>query len=312
LSGDDRIRLRPSDGPLHETCRGLAAGAHVELAPGVYRGPLILDKDISICAAGSTGSATIQASRGATVRIEGAERVRMSGLLLRGPMTGLGAVMRAYALTELELVDCIVTGGRGEGEGGGGLDVQHGLVTLQRCRFTNNLGLQGGGLRAAGPVLVRARNSVFAGNRSEGLGGGAVFAHRGATVQLCGCTFAANLADHGSALLSGRGGTGGRIEATNCLFAATQEGLAVAVHEPGRLHLSHSVVPAMADSLSEGVEVGDGTVQKRVPVHEDGVRFAPLLPAMLSGLGRKQAFEEGERGLYGKLRTSVAVGAVAG
>lgn len=280
------------------------------LAPGRYRGPLILDRDLRVSADGPTGSVTIEALRGPVVSVEGAGQATLAGLVLQGPRVRMGAVVRLYEPMRLTLLDCVVTDGRGEGEGGGGLDVQLGHVRVDRCRFTNNVALQGGAIRVGSTALVQARNTVFAGNRAEGIGGGAVFANRGGIAELCGCTFAANVGDHGSALLAGRGTSGGRIVARSCLFSATQEGLAVAVHGDGKLELHNSLVPTLADSVSAGVHIGDGVVQKRLQLATQGAAFAPMFAIQVQGIGLLADFEPGELDVYGKARASVAVGAV--
>lgn len=198
-----------TDGPLADRVWNAPGGTTIVVASGTYRGPLVARSDVAIRSEKGVGSVTIQAAQGAAVAIEGAQSVALSGLVLRGPKHGFGSVIQSYGPTELTVEDCVVTGGRGEGQGGGGIDIQSGLLILKRCRVTHNIALQGGGVRVAGAALAQIHACVFAENRAEGIGGGALFATQSGRVELLNVTFTANAGPHGSAILGGRGGFGG-------------------------------------------------------------------------------------------------------
>ncbi len=110
------VQHGPQDLPLAELVWQLAAGSTVVLAPGSYRGPVALPVDIEIRAAGGMGSVTIETTTGGTLSVEGAERVKLVNLMLRGPTRSMGAVLRIYNFAEVDLQGCVFTGGRGQGE----------------------------------------------------------------------------------------------------------------------------------------------------------------------------------------------------
>ncbi|GEM_PF-3156702 len=300
----------PDDGPLHERISTLPEGSVLKLDAGQYRGPIALINDITIEAAGDVGSVVITSTGGPTVRMEGASNVILRRLVLKGPTRGFGAVIAAWNPAQTRIEDCLLNAGRGEGEGGGAIDIQAGRIAIVRCRVTESAALQGGAVRVAGPALVEASSSVFSENVAEGQGGGAIFANRGGTALLEGCTFDGNRGDHGSALLAARGGTGGTIRAKNCLFGSRQEGLAVAVHEGGTLSLRHCAIAAMAESVSEGVQVDATVVEKSVPLRREPPRYRPEFPTQLRDLGCPSDNEDAALDVYGQPRGSLAVGAV--
>lgn len=309
---EHEVQHGPDDPPLSERVWLLEPGTRVVLAPGTYRGPIGLPSDIALVAAGAFGSTTIEGTRGGTLSVEGAQRVWIQGLILKGPAQGMGAVLRVYNHAEVQLHGCLITGGRGQGEGGGGVDIQQGRLLVQRCRLTRNMAMQGGALRAGGAVLVQVRNSVFADNSAMGVGGGAVFGNGPCEVELTGCTFHGNQGDIGRALLAGGDALGAaKMTATNCLFGATGAELSATALLPGRLLLQHSVLPAKPASLHEGVEFGEGVLERRVDVAPEGARpWAATFTGLLHGVGDPAAFEPAEADLYGRPRSTILVGAV--
>lgn len=312
------LRHGPDDGPLSEVVYNAPAGTTIALEAGNYRGPLIARNDVTIEALAGLGTATVRAARGSVVSAEGANRLVLRRLVLRGPAHGLGALVKVYNPTRVTIEDCLLTGGRGEGEGGGAVDVQAGEVDVVRCRFTRNVALQGGAVRVGGMAIVRLTNCVFDDNTAEGetSGGGAVFTNMRGTAVIRNCTFTRNIGEHGSALLAGRGGGGGVIDVDHTLFSKAQQGLVVAVHAPGVLKLRHSVVAKIATMLSDGVEVGDGVIERGVPLRDDNLReenprYQALFDAQLAGVGITTLNAEVQTDVYGRRRRSVLVGAVA-
>ena len=306
------VRHGPEDVPLAERVWQLDAGVRLEVLPGTYRGPIALPRDIEIQAAGGMGSVTIESTAGGTLSVEGAEQVALNDLVLRGPDRSMGAVLRVYNEARIQARGCIFTGGRGQGEGGGAIDVQQGHIRLDGCRFTHNVAMQGGALRASGAVYVEVRNCVFADNGAAGVGGGAVFANQGAEIHLVGCTFVGNKAPIGRAVLAGGDALGAAtIEARNCLFAAGEPELRATASEPGHLALHHCVLPALPDDLHAAITVGEGVLERRVDVASSGPgAWSATFDGLLVGLGDPTAFEADEADLHGRVRSRILVGAV--
>ncbi len=306
------VRYGPQDLPLSERIWQLPADTTLILEPGTYRGPISIPVNMEIRAAGGMGSVTIESHSSGTLSVEGAQKVRLVDLILQGPSHSMGAVLRLYNFAEVDLQGCLLTGGRGQGEGGGAIDVQQGRLRLDGCRLTRNIAMQGGALRASGAVRVDVRNSVFADNGAAGVGGGAIFANAGADVRLMGCTFVANKAAIGRAVLAGGDALGsGKVEAVNCLFAAGEPELSATAIAPGQLTLKHCLLPALPTNVHEAITVGEGVVQRRLDVAASGPgAFAAPFAGVLIGLGDPSAYGPEECDLHGERRTRIFVGAV--
>lgn len=306
------IHFGPDDGSLADALWRFPAGADVRLAAGVYRGPLAFPERVRLQAAGGLGSVTVLGSHGATCSAEGAERVHLVNLILKGPSAGFGAVFQAYQQTDALLEGCMLTGGRGRGEGGGGVDLQAGRVRLLRCRLTQHAALQGGAARASGGVLLTARHCVFADNRAEGAGGGAVFASDGARVELFACTFSNNRGKRGSAVLA-TGRFGAEVAIDSCLFGQDEPGLIVAAEAGGRVALRYSVLPSVAAETSAGISVDDTVALRGVGIERAGAApYRPSFPVILRAFGDRERFAPADQAdLYGRPRDEVWVGAVA-
>ncbi len=74
-----RITAHPGD-DLAATLRGLPAGSHLHLEPGLYAGPLVIDRPLSVTGAG----ATLTGPGRGTVVLVLADDVTVSGLEIRG------------------------------------------------------------------------------------------------------------------------------------------------------------------------------------------------------------------------------------
>ena len=302
----------PADAPLSERVWQLPPDTTLLVAPGTYRGPISLPHTIELRAAAGLGSVTLETAEGGTLSVEGAERVRLVDLVLHGPKRGMGAILRIYNPADVELERCLLTGGRGQGEGGGAVDIQQGRLRMNRCRLTRNVAMQGGGVRAGGAVLVEIRNSIFADNTATGVGGGGLFCTVGGEVHLVGCTFVGNEARVGRAILAGGDALGhGVVKADNCLFAAGGAELSATAITPGRLHLTHCVLPALPDSVHQGVSVGASVIERRLEVQASGEdAWAATFPAALLDLGDVSLYADGEADLRGKPRERIWIGAV--
>lgn len=299
----------PGDGSLVERLHALPEGATLLLAPGTYPGPIALPNSIILRAADGLGSVTIQGGRGPAVSIEGADRVQLEQLVLRGPESGAGACLQVYMAADVEVTGCLLNGGRGRGEGGGAVDVQQGRVRLRRCRLTRNRAPQGGAIRAAGACAVELDDCLLVDNHGEAAGGGALFASRNATIRAIGCSFVRSRGALGSAVLAGGGvGGAGSIELVNCLWSADSEGDLVAAHQGGEVRLRHCLLPRAPQG--PGVTLGEGVDARGVELDPSGdAPFAARFRGLLLGKG-DASLSEGQD-VYGRSRGSVWLGAVA-
>lgn len=107
---------------------------------------------------------------------------------------------------------------------GGGLVGTGSPLTIQECRFEENLALQqAGGLHISGQALPQLIKTTFTGNQAN-LAGGALYAQiQGSrSLMIQECSFENNLTgERGGALASGHGA---RIEIVKCAFAGNQGG----------------------------------------------------------------------------------------
>ena len=298
-----------TDGPLAERLFLLPDGATLLLAPGSYPGPIALPHSLTLRAAEGLGSVTIQGQRGPALSVEGAKRVVLEQLVIRGPDSGAGACVQVYMAADVEITGCLLSGGRGRGEGGGAVDVQQGRVRLRRCRLTRNRAPQGGAVRAAGACEVELDDCLLVDNQAEGVGGGALFASRNATIRAYGCSFVRNRGRIGSAVLAGGGfGGAGAIELANCLVSADSEGDLIAGHQGGRVAMRHCFVPRQPPA--DGVALGDAVDIRSVDLEPTGdAPFAPRFRGLLMGKGDASLGDGLD--VYGRSRGSVWVGAVA-
>lgn len=317
--GGPTIELGPDDGALGPRLFALAPGTTVRLRPGVYPGPLACDRDLAIVAAQGLGSVTLLGGRGPTISIEGARRVLLRNLVLRGAQPAGGACLQQYMEADVVVQGCLLHDGRGRGEGGGGVDLQRGRLLLQRCRVVRNRAPQGGGLRAAGPAWATLEDCIVADNRADGVGGGGIFASRGARVDVRRCTFAGNFGARGAALLAGGGaGGGGAVAVDASLFAHDSDGLLA--HQSGSLRIERSLVPRPLRS-EEGLHVGAGVTVRAIELDRQGSRpFRPRVVALAAaanapahGATGADAADEGPGDLdvYGNRRDVLWIGAVA-
>ncbi len=280
----------PGDGSLGDRLWRLPPGCVVRVQPGTYTAPVALPHDVALVAAQGLGSVTLRAQRGPVISVEGARRVRLEGLLLQGPEAGVGACLQVYMASEVEVIGCLLSGGRGRGEGGGAVDVQQGRVRLWRCRLTRGRAQQGGGVRAAGACRVELESCVLSDLSADGIGGGGLFASRNGSILARGCSFGRCRGALGAVALAGGGAGGpGTIELDHCLLAADAEesGRPLCGHQGGSVALRHCVVPRLQERPSDdGLHLGDGVVGRRVELAPQGERpFAPRFPGLLFGQG---------------------------
>jgi hypothetical protein len=222
-------------------------------------------------------------------------------------------VVQVYVAAEVTLTGCLLTGGRGAGEGGGALDVQRGAVRLRACRLTRCRAPQGGAVRATGPALVELESCVLADNGADGVGGGGLFASRGAVIRGVGLTFSGNRAALGAVALAGGGqGGAGHITLRACLVDGADSGDLLRCQAGGTVALAASMLP-QAPAPQEGLTLGGDVQIRRVELERDGtLPFAPRFWALLGGQGDATAFSVSED-VYGRARAHWlgAVGAAA-
>ena len=86
-------RHSPTDPPLAKRLWEFEPGSRVAIEPGTYVGGMVLPHDVTLVAAKGLGTVTLESSRGPLLSVEGAGRVHLEGLILRGAAIGLGAVL---------------------------------------------------------------------------------------------------------------------------------------------------------------------------------------------------------------------------
>lgn len=174
----------------------------VTLEPGTHRGPVVLERPITLRAAGP-GVILDAGGRGPVVAVSALDgAVTLDGLTLQGGVDGeAGGAVRATGGATVTLQGCTLRGCRGGSHGGGAVFANDGEVTLLQCQLLDNRAERGGAaLLADGTARVRLVGSVVAGNDA---GRGAVLrASDGAQVTLLGTTIVDNV---GAAALSADG-----------------------------------------------------------------------------------------------------------
>jgi hypothetical protein len=293
-----RVLVSPGPGALRDALAAAADGDTLALAPGVWHGPVIIRKPITLQAAGAFGSAVIRGGSGATVRVELDDPGRpapppvvwLRGLVIHGAAAQVGPCVEQRNPADTRIDGCLLTDGRGAGAGGGGLAVYQGRVIVTSSRLVGCRALRGGAVRASGVVRVVLRHSLIADCHGEDAGG-ALEACGGASVALVGCTLGGHRAPSGRDLyITGGAGRRTSVALDHCLLALDgRDGSGrVTVRGAADLTVQRSALPPAAIDSDEPARVtyDAHTLQRAVPVHADGPdAWRPLLPAMLAPLG---------------------------
>jgi hypothetical protein len=181
-----QVPLRYPDGKARTLADFVAAcppGAVVELAPGRYPGPLILDKPVLIRGAGDLTRIFGRGSgRLLEVRIRDGGQASLESVLLDGgdPPSGAGIHLESgrLRLFNVHIQRCVATGGGG----GGAIHVTGGELDASVLRVNDVSGDRGGAIWVEGSATVRVRDSQF--TRAQARQGGALAVQGTARVSL--------------------------------------------------------------------------------------------------------------------------------
>lgn len=260
-------------GQIHRVPAGGAPGAFQErldeaehgdvfvLGPGVHRGPFAVRKTVSIVGADDPDARAVLEGDGRerVLALEGSGlTLTISGLVVRGGVSGLGAGIAVLGQSDLDATGCVFEDNRARDSGGGAVYASAGHLRFRDCVFRRNGGARGGALLLTDIALAAATNCVFQANEATsagavGLGGGALFT-------ALHCTFADHRLVRDEAGMDEKGGPPGQgatfelaggptgrpqLRLSNSLVLSdVPDSLADRPHAPGRVVVGWSVVPA--------------------------------------------------------------------
>jgi SpoVK/Ycf46/Vps4 family AAA+-type ATPase len=169
-----------------------AGGGVISIQPGTYRESVVLDRDVTLSAAGPPGEVRVEATGGPVVRLAG-ESAALSGLVLVHHGAETAAV--EVPAGRLRMDECVV-----EAESAAAVwAYRDGEVTASGCAFSNSVG--------AGAIVVDGANGTFSGCTFERTHASAVVIRTGARPRFQRCTFkdieasAVLAADHAEGLI---------------------------------------------------------------------------------------------------------------
>lgn len=129
---------------LAAAVRGARSGTVIELAPGRYEGPLVVERGLTLRGAGDLSRIAVRRGRGSVVRVSTPEPVVLESLLLEGGRSAYGAGIEVengdVRLFNLQVRDCAAD------EAGGALHVSGGVVEAERMRLYDLRARRGGAL----------------------------------------------------------------------------------------------------------------------------------------------------------------------
>lgn len=177
--------LRYPDGKARSLAEFVAScpdGAVVELAPGRYPGPVVIDKPVLIRGAGDlTRIFGRGGGRLLEVRLPDGAQAGLESVLLEGgdAPSGAGILLESghLRLFNVHIQRCQAAGG-----GGGAIHVQGGELDASVLRVNDVSGDRGGALRIEGRATARVRDSQI--SRSHARQGGALAVEGEAKVSL--------------------------------------------------------------------------------------------------------------------------------
>lgn len=274
LAGADTIQLEAGNYALTRTSPNESAGVS---------GDLDIRDDLTILGAGA-GLTTINAAavndrvfevlaaliqrNSTTFHLEG---VTLTGGLANqlDSLSDRGGAMRLDLKTSVTVVDCVFTGNRAPDggaplfrAGAGGAIFSDGNLTIDGCRFENNVaGRYGGAIFVnASFTLTTIRNSTFTGNSA--VFGGAIRMTQAVVVE--NSTFSGNVARN-AAGTSGQGGaienTGGNLTLTSVTISGNDSfsGGGVFMSSAATTRLNHATVAFNTANYGGGLHAGGTT-----------------------------------------------------
>lgn len=133
---------------LGEVVARAPSGAVLDLAPGIYLGPLVFRRGMILRGSGDLTRIQVRPGAGSVVRVETEERVRLESVLIEGGRAeaGGGLAMNGgeLSLFNVQIRDCSAT------RSGGALHVANGRVHAERLRIHGVKATKGGALHVSG------------------------------------------------------------------------------------------------------------------------------------------------------------------
>lgn len=241
---------------LAEVVREAPSGALIELAPGRYRGPILVERGLTLKGAGDLSR--ISGGPGSLVRVASDEQVVLESLLLEGGRSELGGGIEVSSgkvrLFNLHIRDCVAA------EAGGGIRVGGGAMEAERLRIHNVRAARGGALAVEGSA-VRVSISDSEIGWSEAAFGGALAVAGAATVRLEALTVrrARAMTSSGGQVLWVTGRGGAVVELTRVRFEDAPVGRPLVNDKdaPARLWVNGCDLPRWVQATPGLEVVGD-------------------------------------------------------
>ncbi|MDQ3262091.1 MAG: right-handed parallel beta-helix repeat-containing protein [Myxococcota bacterium] len=226
---------------LQDEIDAAAPGAEILIPAGVHRETVVITKPLVL--RGDPGAILDGGGEGPVIAINvpPGPPVRVIGLTVRnGSAQAGGGISIQKGVVEID--QCVISGNRATGFGGGGLYSQGQRLTVTRCRFEENRGRQGGAVFLDGAVQATVTEALFA--RNGGFWGGAVRLREAATLTLERSTVADNVAVGEGAAgtqlhLSGTLTRKPRLTLRNCILSGGGELLFNSPEHPATVEGSH-------------------------------------------------------------------------
>jgi hypothetical protein len=236
---------------LQDALNAAATGDTIWVASGVYPGPFVLRKRLTLFGDGGPDSTILDG--GDSVRVLHVEGVRGGSIIgfgIRHGKANGGGGIRCVRDSAFEIRDCTFTknwesavgvweseeislgGCRVRQNTGSGVRFNNSTGAVFASEFTDNEGYDGGGLALVGSrLLIPLREDIFERNRAHGSTGGAVNAADSSEAIIASCTFRENSTDvagGGVAVMSGS-----TVNVSRSLFQKNHAGSAGALHSDG-------------------------------------------------------------------------------
>jgi nitrous oxidase accessory protein NosD len=141
----------------------LEAGGDYTLADGIWTGPLVVTRSVTL--RGAPGTVIDAGGHGPVVTVADDDlEVVLVGLTLRNGHAEGGAGVRLTGWSRVRMEGCTVLECRAPGNTGGGVAALRGSLDLVGCTFLGNRAAAGSDVLATGVAEVRVRGGRFAGD----------------------------------------------------------------------------------------------------------------------------------------------------
>lgn len=236
----------PSGRDLKAVLQDAAPGSVIELAPGRYRGPLVLDRPLTLKGAGDLTRIVVDAGPAVTIRPQGQDLVFLESLAIEAAEADDGAGLHVEC-GRVRLYNVHVRGGASK-ERAGGLWMQDGELEGSLVRFEQCAARLGGAIHAGGSSRLVLRDAQI--RDCEADVGGGLWVGQQARVELLGATFtkvrARQPAGGQAAWVGESSGLGATLKMERVRFEDAPFGqpLVVQAEHPGRVVLFECDLPS--------------------------------------------------------------------